>query len=110
MAPATPTATSTASVTYAPSTRATTPPATKPTLLRATKSFTERDAATLAALLDGLNLNRYASRAELDHALHVKQTELHDALTQGRGADAVAKIKTQMEAMRAAYRLVALRG
>lgn len=108
MAPATPAATSTASVTYAPSTRATSS-ATKP-LLRATKSFTEKDAETLAALLDGLNLNRYASRAELDHALHVKQTELHDALTQGRGADVVAKIKTQMESMRAAYRLVALRG
>lgn len=106
--PATPTGTSTASVTYAPSTRATTS-ASKP-LLRATKSFTEKDAETLAALLDGLNLNRYASRAELDHALHVKQTELHDALTQGRGNDVVAKIKAQMESMRAAYRLVALRG
>jgi hypothetical protein len=84
-------------------------PATTPKTLKSVRSFTEKDALFLNELLQTLHLNRFSTRSDLDQALHDTQYAFQDALKAGNSADA-QHLKAQLEKLRAAYRLVALRG
>lgn len=84
-------------------------PATTPKTLKSVRSFTEKDALFLNELLQTLHLNKFSTRSDLDQALHDTQHAFQDALKAGNSADA-QHLKAQLEKLRAAYRLVALRG